>query len=231
MRQRRLQARVRLGQSARETESECRALLELAERIGTPSDVVHTDRSSRKRSCAPVRSTPRLIAEESLADCGSERRRALVVEALYRLANTLPRARAEALELLRRLMARARSRGDRAMEARALLSFGIARSRTGDDAGSADAFRAALTMARDARALDIAANASLNLGIMEMRRGNLSVAYDACKEALLLYTTLRNNTSRLAALYNLANLERDRATWRRRRRCIRDGESGGPGRC
>jgi tetratricopeptide (TPR) repeat protein len=134
-----------------------------------------------------------------------------LAEALYRLANTLPSSRArESLELLRRLMARARSRGDRAMEARALLSLGIARSRTGDDTGSAEAFRAALTMARDARALDIAASASLNLGIMELRRGNFSVAYEACKDALLLYTTLRNNTSRLAALYNLANLERDR---------------------
>jgi diguanylate cyclase (GGDEF)-like protein/putative nucleotidyltransferase with HDIG domain len=212
VRQRRLQARVRLGQSARETESECRALLELAERIGTPSDVVHT-RSLLAQTLVRTGEIDAavLIAEESLRIAEESGDSALIVEALYRLANTLPRARArEALELLRRLMARARSRGDRAMEARALLSFGIARSRTGDDAGSAEAFRAALTMARDARALDIAANASLNLGIMEMRRGNLSVAYDACKEALLLYTTLRNNTSRLAALYNLANLERDR---------------------
>jgi tetratricopeptide (TPR) repeat protein len=152
-----------------------------------------------------------LIAEESLRLAEESGDSALVAEALYRLASTLPSARArESLELLRRLMARARSRGDRAMEARALLSLGIARSRTGDDTGSAEAFRAALSTARDARALDIAASASLNLGIMEMRRGNFSVAYDACKDALLLYTTLRNNTSRLAALYNLANLERDR---------------------
>jgi tetratricopeptide (TPR) repeat protein len=134
-----------------------------------------------------------------------------VAEALYRLASTLPSIRArESLELLRRLLARARSRGDRAMEARALLSMGIARSRTGDDVGSAEAFRLALSTAREARALDIAASASLNLGIMETRRGAFSVAYEACKDALLLYTTLRNNTSRLAALYNLANLERDR---------------------
>jgi diguanylate cyclase (GGDEF)-like protein/putative nucleotidyltransferase with HDIG domain len=212
VRQRRLQARVRLGQSARETESECRALLELADRIGTPSDVVHT-RSLLAQALVRTGEIEAAvqIAEESLRLAEESGDSALLAEALYRLANTLPSSRArESLELLRRLMARARSRGDRAMEARALLSLGIARSRTGDDTGSAEAFRAALTMARDARALDIAASASLNLGIMELRRGNFSVAYEACKDALLLYTTLRNNTSRLAALYNLANLERDR---------------------
>jgi hypothetical protein len=43
-----------------------------------------------------------------------------------------------------------------------------------------------------------------------MRRGHFSAAYAACSEALRLYTTLRNNSSRLAALYNLANLEWER---------------------
>ena len=40
MRQRRLQARLRLGDNVREMEQECRDLLSVAERVGTPADVV-----------------------------------------------------------------------------------------------------------------------------------------------------------------------------------------------
>jgi tetratricopeptide (TPR) repeat protein len=62
----------------------------------------------------------------------------------------------------------------------------------------------------EAQALDIAAGASMNLGVIEMRRGDFTAAHHAFHEALRLYTTLRNNTNRLAALYNLANLESER---------------------
>jgi tetratricopeptide (TPR) repeat protein len=43
-----------------------------------------------------------------------------------------------------------------------------------------------------------------------MRCGDFPAAHRAFHEALRLYTTLRNNTNRLAALYNLANLESER---------------------
>jgi len=114
------------------------------------------------------------------------------------------------VELLLRLVSRARSRRDRAMEARAFLSLGVARTRARDDRGGAEAFRAALGVARAAHALDIAASASMNLGVLELRRGDFAAAQEACKNALRLYTTLRNNANRLAALYNLACLERER---------------------
>jgi tetratricopeptide (TPR) repeat protein len=50
----------------------------------------------------------------------------------------------------------------------------------------------------------------MNLGVLELRRGDFAAAQEACKDALRLYTTLRNNANRLAALYNLAHLERER---------------------
>jgi tetratricopeptide (TPR) repeat protein len=114
------------------------------------------------------------------------------------------------VELLLRLVAGARSRRDRPLEARALLSLGVARTRTRDERSGADAFRAALAVAREAHALDVAANASMNLGVSDLRRGDFVAAHDACQDALRLYTTLRSNTNRLIALYNLANLERER---------------------
>ncbi len=50
----------------------------------------------------------------------------------------------------------------------------------------------------------------MNLGVIGLRGGEFDAAHDALQEALRLYTTLRNNAHRLVALYNLANLERER---------------------
>jgi diguanylate cyclase (GGDEF)-like protein/putative nucleotidyltransferase with HDIG domain len=210
--QRRLQARVRLGQAARQTEVECRELLAIAERLGSCADVVQI-RSLLVQALARMGRTDDAIriAEESVRIAEEGGDEALVGDAMHRLAVTLNNVRpAEAAELLLHLVARARSRRDRVMEARALLSLGVARTRTRDERSGADAFRAALAIAREAHALDVAASASMNIGVGELRRGDFVAALDACQDALRLYTTLRNNTNRLIALYNLASLERER---------------------
>ena len=210
--QRRLHALVRLGQTAPDTEEACRALLATAERDGSRHDVVHI-RSLLVQALARMGRTQEAvdIATESVALAESADDEGLVCEALHRLGITLIAGRSgEAVELLIKLVARARGRGDRAMEARAFLSLGVARTRARDDHGGAEAFRAALNVARAAHALDVAASASMNLGVLELRRGDFAAAQEACKDALRLYTTLRNNANRLAALYNLASLERER---------------------
>jgi tetratricopeptide (TPR) repeat protein len=209
---RRLQARVRLGQGARDTEVECRALLATAERIGSCADVVQT-RSLLVQTLARTGEMDEAIriAEESLqiADTGGDE--ALAGEAMHRLAITLLASRpGDAVELLLRLVKRAESRGDRVTEARAYLTLGVARMRTRDDLAGAEAFRSALTIARDSQSLDVAANASMNLGVIGLRGGDFDAAHEALHDALRLYTTQRNNANRLAALYNLANLERER---------------------
>jgi tetratricopeptide (TPR) repeat protein len=210
--QRRLRARVRLGQSARDTEAECRNLLAIGERVGSCGDVVQI-RSLLAQTLVRMGKTDDAIriAEESviLADANGDE--GLAGEATLRLAVTLSVVRPlEAVELLLHLIARARSRHDRVLEARAFLSLGVARNYSRNHHASAEAFRAALEIAREAQALDVAATASMNLGVLELRRGDFVAADDACKDALRLYTTLRNNVSRLTALYNLASLERER---------------------
>jgi diguanylate cyclase (GGDEF)-like protein/putative nucleotidyltransferase with HDIG domain len=210
--QRRLQARVRLGLGARETELECREMLAVAERLGSCADVVQI-RSLLVQALSRMGQTDDAIriAEQSvqLAEAGGDE--ALAGEATLRLAVTLNNVRpAAAVDLLLRLVAGARSRRNRPLEARALLSLGVARTRTRDERSGAEAFRAALAVAREANALDVAANASMNLGVSDLRRGDFVAAHDACQNALRLYTTLRSNTNRLVALYNLANLERER---------------------
>jgi tetratricopeptide (TPR) repeat protein len=209
---RRLQARVRLGQGARETETECRELLATAERVGSCQDVVQT-RSLLVQTLARIGEMDEAvrIAEESLRIADRHGDEALAGEAMHRLAITLLAVRPQdAVDLLLELVARTHTRGDRVMEARGYLTLGVARMRTGDDLAGADGFRAALAIARDAQALDIAASASMNLGVIGMRGGDFDAAHDALNDALRLYTTLRNNANRLAALYNLANLQQER---------------------
>jgi tetratricopeptide (TPR) repeat protein len=210
--QRRLQARVRLGESMRDMERECRDLLAVAERIGGLADIVRT-RSLLVQTLQRLGQTDEAIriADESLVRAEASGDEALTAEAMHRLAQTVLAVRpADAIELLLRLISHARNASDPLLEARAFLLLGVARLRTRDDLASAEAFRASLRLALDAQALDVAAGASMNLGVIAMRRGDFSDAHAAFNEALRLYTTLRNNTNRLAALYNLANLEWER---------------------
>ena len=210
--QRRLQARVKLGLGARETEVECREMLAVAERLGQRADVVQI-RSLLVQALTRMGQTEDAIriAEHSVRLAEEAGDETLAGEATLRLAVTLNNVRpAAAVEHLLRLVAGARRRHDRALEARALLSLGVARTRTRDERSGSEAFRAALAVARETHALDVAANASMNLGVSDLRRGDFASAHDACQDALRLYTTLRSNTNRLAALYNLASLERER---------------------
>ena len=209
---RRLQARVRLGQGARDTEAECLALLATAERVGTIADVVQT-RSLLVQTLARVGTMDDAIriAEESLSIAENSGDDALACGAMHRLSITLLPSRTEdAVDLLRRLIDRARGRGDRVMEARAYLTLGVALMRLRDDVGGAAALRSALSIAQESQALDVAASASMNLGVIGMRSGDFVAAHEALSDALRLYTTLRNNANRLAALYNLANLQQER---------------------
>jgi diguanylate cyclase (GGDEF)-like protein/putative nucleotidyltransferase with HDIG domain len=213
MQLRRLQARIRLGQSTPETETECRTLLAVAERIGGVPESVQTrsllvQTLARKGEVAEAI----VIARESLALALSTSDDALASEAMHRLAITLLGGNpAEAVDLLLQLIGRAGANRDRAMEARAHLTLGVARTFSHDDRAGMAAFRSALALAREAQTLDLAASASMNLGVLELRSGDFAAAQEACTDALRLYTTLRNNASRLIALYNLANLELERS--------------------
>jgi tetratricopeptide (TPR) repeat protein len=209
---RRLQARVRLGQGPRETETECRALLSTAERLGTCSDIVQTQSLLAQTLLRNGEEDEAVaIAETSLKLATDSGDNALADEALHRLAATLVAVRPpDAVQILLQLASRTHESGDRVLEARAYLLLGIARMRTRDDRGGAEAFRTSLTIARDAQSLEVAAHASVNLGVNALRSGDFDTAHEALHDALRLYTTLRNNSYRLAALYNLANLERER---------------------
>jgi diguanylate cyclase (GGDEF)-like protein len=209
---RRLVARSRMGLGTRETETECRELLAVAERVGTTADVVQT-RSLLAQTLLRLGEVDEAIriAEDSLrlAEAGDDS--ALVGEAMYRLALTQLASRpADAAQLSLRLVAQSHDRADLRMEARAYLTMGVALMQTLDIAGGREAFSSSLAIARDAQALDVAAMASSNLGVVCLRAGDYDAAHGALHDALRLNTTLRNNANRLAALYNIATLASER---------------------
>jgi tetratricopeptide (TPR) repeat protein len=91
-----------------------------------------------------------------------------------------------------------------------------------DIEGGGEAFRTALTLARESQSLDLAAIASANLGVICMRGGDFEAAHDALHDALRFNTTLRNHPNRLIALYNIANLENERGDTQSARRLYRE---------
>lgn len=208
---RHMQARARLGHDE-ESEAVCRTLLADAEALESLPAIVQA-RSLLVQTLVRTGAVDSAIrvASDTLALAETAGEESFVADAMYRLAITLNSARpADADDLLVRLVAYSRSRDNRVMEARALLALGVSRSRTQNDQAGGAAFRAALAIANEASALDVAANASMNLGVIEMRAGEFGSARGLFSSALQLNATLRNNPKRLVALYNLAHIERER---------------------
>ncbi|MDB4878753.1 MAG: diguanylate cyclase [Gemmatimonadetes bacterium] len=212
IRRQRLQARNRLGQGLRETAEECRALLTVAHEANSMADVVHTHSLLAQTLVRLGEGDEAIrVAEHSVRLAEASADEALVNQAMASLAVTLnPTRPAEAIELLLRLVERTRTQGDRIMEGRAFLSMGVAHLYMKDDVAATEALQAALAIARDAQALEVAANASANLGVLWLRSGEYEMAHDALHDALRLYMTLRNNANRMVVLYNIANLENER---------------------
>ena len=95
-------------------------------------------------------------------------------------------------------------------QARAQINLGIAQSRLGANAESAAAYSSALELGRETHTPAISGLAALNLGVLYMKTGRFDDA-DACfTEAGERFAVLNNEPNRLAAIYNQANLSRER---------------------
>jgi tetratricopeptide (TPR) repeat protein len=99
---------------------------------------------------------------------------------------------------------------DRLGQIRCYINGAIANSRLGASAEAERSSSRALELGREARAPDLAGLASLNLGVQQMQGGDYASADERFVEALELFTAVRNEKHRLAALYNRAHLARER---------------------
>jgi tetratricopeptide (TPR) repeat protein len=73
-----------------------------------------------------------------------------------------------------------------------------------------EAYRRAIQLAREAHAPDLDGLASLNLGVLCIHGGRYEEAQQCYEDALRQFTMVRNEAHRLASLYNLAYLARER---------------------
>ncbi len=85
-------------------------------------------------------------------------------------------------------------------QARCHIDIGTAYLRAGNRPAAESAYELALGLCRDAHAPDLAGLASLNLGVLYLRGGHHEQARERLEEALRLFTTVRNELRRLAAL-------------------------------
>jgi diguanylate cyclase (GGDEF)-like protein/putative nucleotidyltransferase with HDIG domain len=116
----------------------------------------------------------------------------------------------EALDCYQRALGRFSMLGDLIGQARAQINVGIAQSRCGANDESAVAYATALDLGRTTHSPDITGLAALNLGVLKMKVGQLDDADGCFSEAMERFALLNNEPHRLAALYNQANLARDR---------------------
>ena len=221
--QRRLQARLRLGhRRARDG-----ARVPRAARRRRSSTASRTWCTSARCSCRRSQRMGRVdeaicIAEDSLGQSEARGDEALTGEALHRLAQTLLAPRpADAVELLLALVALRARRKDPALEARAFLGLGVARTRTRDDLAAVEAFRLALRIGLDAQALDVAATCvdeprRARAAARRLRRGARAHSTKHCG------CTRRCGTTRAASARCTTSpcWRPSAATWKRRARSI-----------
>ncbi|AHG90238.1 diguanylate cyclase [Gemmatirosa kalamazoonensis] len=90
------------------------------------------------------------------------------------------------------------------------INTGVANDRAENQPAAETSYAAALELARRVKAPDMAGGASLNLGVLLMKTGRYERAAACFDEALRHFTAIENEPLRLAAIYNQANLSRER---------------------
>ena len=153
----------------------------------------------------------RRLGRRSVAVAESLDEPSLLANTLMHLGSALIESEAdEALACYQRAHVTFETLGDLIGQARAQINLGIAQSRLGANDESADAYALALDLGRTTHSPELTGLAALNLGVLQMKVGRLEEADDRFSEAMERFALLNNEPHRLAALYNQANLARER---------------------
>ncbi len=148
---------------------------------------------------------------------------ALLANTLMHLGSAVIEAdSAEALQCYERALATFTAQNDLLGQARANINLGIAQSRLGAHSASLAAYEAGLSLARKIHSPDLTGLAALNLGVLHMKLGAYSAADESFSEAMERFALLKNEPHRLAALYNQANLAREKLEHERAARLYGD---------
>ena len=216
---RRLRERLRLmlGQSLVDTRRACESLLTESEgRADRSEEVLLLGMLSRiyLRIGEPLAGAA--FARRAVSSAESINEPKLLADTLIHLGSTLLADNAnESVDCYARALATVEGQGDVIAQARCHINLGIALSQLGQGDQSRESYLRALTLGRRAHTPDIVGLASLNLAVLNLKVGRFEEAEDCLTEAMHEFQVVRNEPHRLAALYNLANLARERGDQKR----------------
>ena len=211
---RRMRERLRLhrGAPAAQVADACGALLADARAAGADEEIVpllimiSTAHGRLGDGSAAAR-----IAREASDEAARLHNLPLEADAAMRLGSTeVGASPADAVPHYRRALDIFTRLENRYGQLRSHINIGVAYDRAGNSPGAEVSYAMALSIGRDIRATDLTGIASLNLGVLLLKTGRFDRAQERFDEARELFTTIANEPFRLAALYNLANVARER---------------------
>ncbi|HVE77618.1 MAG TPA: diguanylate cyclase [Gemmatimonadaceae bacterium] len=200
------------GQPPHRSREACRLLLAEAEAAGIERErVALLTMISRAESQLGEWQRAEELARECVRLAGAIGDVHLLADALVRHGTTLLEHRpTAAADLFRQALTLYGEVEDRFGQTRCHINLGIAYARAGHATAAEDAYEVALELGRGAHLPDLAGLASLNLGALYVKEGRYEQADERLAEAERLFSTTRNEPHRLAALYNMAHLARER---------------------
>lgn len=203
--------RARRGQPVRRTLEACLALLAEAEMAHADEEAValHVMVAEAHASLGDLDAAERSARRAVRLSAARGDRRGHA-DALLRLGASLPPARfEETLDRYREALALFIRLGDKHGQTRCWLATGEAHAGNGRLAAAREALEEAFETARQAHAPDLAAVATFALGTLDFKAGSLGRARERLDEALRLFTTVRDESKRLAVLLVSGHVARD----------------------
>jgi diguanylate cyclase (GGDEF)-like protein/putative nucleotidyltransferase with HDIG domain len=212
VRRQRERLRLLLGQSLADSRAAFERLLAEAEERGDRTEeVLLLGMLSRVYLKLGEPSAGKAFARRAVSRAEGEGDPKLVADTLVHLGTTLLQSDAvESVECYEQALATFEQEGDHVAQARCHINVGIALSQLGRGDASRARYERALALGRSTRTPDMIGLASLNLGVLLMKTGHFADAEASLTEAMQGFQIVRSEPHRLAALYNLANLARER---------------------
>ncbi|HEX4931533.1 MAG TPA: diguanylate cyclase [Gemmatimonadaceae bacterium] len=217
VRRQRERLRLLLGQSLAVASASVEALLHEATATGQNTEVILL-LGMLSRICLRTGEpeTGLAYARQAVDRAEEEGDDRLLADTLVHLGTASLESDAEAsVRSYRRALDTFEFHGDLVAQARIHVNLGIALSQLRKADASRLHYEAALALGRRTRTPDMVGLASLNLAVLLMRLGHFAEAESHLTEAMQEFLVVRNELHRLAALYNLANLSREREQQKR----------------
>jgi len=215
LRRMRERARIELGQPARKTLEALTALDAEASRLGVDRErvAILLATSQTYQRLGEWRTAER-IASEGVAMAESIGDASLLGDALNRLGNTiLHESPGRAYPIYAQAIMLFESIGDVRGQARSYGNLAAAAQFEARLDEAFNAFGRAVAVARSGGMADLWGVAALNLGVLSQKCGEYDRARELLVEALALFATVKHSEYQLAALFNMAHVERELRQW------------------